>query len=79
MISIAAEGEINADPQVRAAYFIVEPNHEQLIEIGRLLDQGQLKTFVKGVVPFSDASLAYAGAVLDKRTSGKFVVEIVLP
>jgi NADPH:quinone reductase-like Zn-dependent oxidoreductase len=78
MISIAAEGEINTDSQVRAAYFIVEPNREQLIEIGCLLDQGQLKTFVKGVVPFSDAGLAYTGAVLNKRNSGKFVVEMVL-
>ena len=78
MISIAAEAEINTDPQVRAAYFIVEPNQEQLIEIGRLVDQGQLKTFVKGVVPFSDASLAYTGAVRDKRTAGKFVVDIEL-
>ena len=78
MFNYAAEAEINTDPQVRAAYFIVEPNQEQLIEIGRLVDQGQLKTFVKGVVPFSDASLAYTGAVRDKRTAGKFVVDIEL-
>ncbi len=77
MISIAAEGAINTDPEARAAYFIVEPNQAQLIEIGRALTQGQLKTFVKGVVPFSNASLAYNGAVPDKLTSGKFVVEIV--
>jgi NADPH:quinone reductase-like Zn-dependent oxidoreductase len=39
MISIAAEGDTTTDPKARAAYFIVEPNHAQLIEIGRLLDQ----------------------------------------
>jgi NADPH:quinone reductase-like Zn-dependent oxidoreductase len=78
MVSIAAEAEVNTDPQVRAGYFIVEPNQEQLTEIGRLLDQGQLKTFVKGVVPFKDASLAYAGAVPGKRTAGKFVVDVEL-
>ena len=79
MISIAAEGDATTDPQARAAYFIVEPNQTQLIEIGRLLDQGQLKTFVKGVAPFSDADLAYTGTAPSKWKSGKFVVEIVLP
>ncbi len=78
MISIAAEGETTTDPQARAAYFIVEPNQAQLIEISRLLDQDQLKTFVKGVVPLNDAGLAYTGAVRDKRKPGKFVVEVVL-
>lgn len=75
MISIAAEGDTTTDPMARAAYFIVEPNQAQLIEIGRLLDQGELKTFVKGVVSFKDAALAYTGAVPNKRNSGKFVVE----
>jgi NADPH:quinone reductase-like Zn-dependent oxidoreductase len=79
LISIAADGEISTDPQARAGYFIVEPNHTQLMEIGRLLAHGQLKTFVKEVIPFSDAGLAYTGAVPDKGTSGKFVVEIALP
>ena len=77
MISIAAEGDTITDPEARAAYFIVEPNHAQLIEIGRLLDHGHLKTYVKGVVPFKDAGLAYTGAVPGERRSGKFVVEIV--
>jgi NADPH:quinone reductase-like Zn-dependent oxidoreductase len=79
MISIAAEGEINTNPKARESYFIVEPNQTQLIEIARLLDQGQLRTFVKGVFPFSDASLAYTGALSDKRVSGKVVVQIVSP
>jgi NADPH:quinone reductase-like Zn-dependent oxidoreductase len=79
MVSIAAEGDATTDPQARAAYFIVEPNSAQLTEIGRLLDEGQLKTFVKGVVPFNNARLAYTGAVPAKRKSGKLVVEIVLP
>ena len=51
LISIAADGEVNTDPKFRAAYFIVEPNHDQLIDVGRMLDEHQLKTFVKSVVP----------------------------
>jgi NADPH:quinone reductase-like Zn-dependent oxidoreductase len=77
MISIAAEGDVVTDPGARAGYFIVAPNQAQLIEIARLLDQGQLKTFVKGVVPFEDADLAYTGAFPSKGKSGKFAVEMV--
>jgi NADPH:quinone reductase-like Zn-dependent oxidoreductase len=79
LISIAADGEISTDPQARTAYFIVAPNRAQLMEIGRSLTDGDLKTFVKEVIPFSNAWLAYTGAVPDKGTSGKFVVEIALP
>jgi NADPH:quinone reductase-like Zn-dependent oxidoreductase len=77
LISIAADVEVSTDPQARAAYFIVEPNEAQLMEIGRLLTQGQLKTFVKEVIPFSDAWLAYTGVVPDKGTAGKLVVAVV--
>lgn len=78
LISIAADGEVNTDPKVRAAYFIVEPSHDQLTDVGRLLDQHQLKTFVKGVVPLRDAGLAYSGAVSTKYSVGKLVIEISL-
>lgn len=77
LISIAADGEVNTDPKVRAAYFIVEPNQDQLTEVGLLLDQRQLKTFVKGAVPLKDAGLAYTRAVPTKGSTGKFVVEVV--
>ena len=77
LISIAADGEVNTDPKVRDAYFIVEPSHDQLTEVGRMLDQHQLKTFVKGVVPLKNAGLAYSGAVPTKNSVGKFVVEVV--
>ena len=77
LISIAADGEVNTDPKVRAAYFIVEPNHDQLIDVGRMLDEHQLKTFVKGVVPLRDAALAYTGELPTNGCVGKFVVEVV--
>ncbi|MBA3914283.1 MAG: NADP-dependent oxidoreductase [Acidobacteriales bacterium] len=77
LISVAADGETSTDPQATRPDFIVEPNQAQLTEIARILDQAVLKTFVKGVVPFKDAALAYTGAVPGKRTAGKFVVEVV--
>ena len=76
LISIAAGSEVSTNARARAAYFIVEPKQAQLMEIGRLLSEGRLKTFVKGVIPFSDAGLAYTGAVPEKRTAGKLVVEL---
>src|ERR671936_420474 len=36
MITIAAESEATADDRVKQAFFIVEPNHEQLTQIGNL-------------------------------------------
>ena len=77
LISIAADGEVNTDPKVRASYFIVEPNQTQLEEVGRLMDQGRLKTFVKGTVSLQDAVLAYTGVVPKKGSTGKFVVEVI--
>ena len=76
LISIAADNEVNSDPKIRAAYFIVEPSRNQLEEVGRMLDQGRLKTFVKGIVSIQDAGLAYTGALQTKGSTGKFVVQV---
>jgi hypothetical protein len=41
-----------SDPRVNQAFFIIEPNQKQLVEIGRLLDKGQLQTVVfSGTLP----------------------------
>lgn len=58
------------------AFFIVEPNQKQLIEVAHLLDAGKLKTYVGAVVPLADASIAYDGVVPNKRENGKVVVAI---
>jgi NADPH:quinone reductase-like Zn-dependent oxidoreductase len=60
MITIAAGGEGSSDPLMKAAFFIVEPNHGQLVEVGRLLEEGQIRTVVGDVLPFSQAPAAYA-------------------
>jgi NADPH:quinone reductase-like Zn-dependent oxidoreductase len=58
------------------AFFIVEPNQKQLAEVAKLLDAGELKTYVGAVVPLANASSAYAGAVPNKRENGKVVIVI---
>ncbi|MGB8442539.1 MAG: NADP-dependent oxidoreductase [Candidatus Acidiferrales bacterium] len=76
MVTIAADSEATADQRVKDAFFIVEPNQQQLIEIARLLDAGTLKAFVSAVVPLEDAAMAYSGALPDNRGQGKVVLAV---
>jgi NADPH:quinone reductase-like Zn-dependent oxidoreductase len=76
MITIAASGENSEDPRAKESFFIVEPNQKQLIEVGKLLDEGTLKTFVKATVSLADAGAAYAGTVPKKLAYGKIVIAI---
>jgi NADPH:quinone reductase-like Zn-dependent oxidoreductase len=69
MVTIVDQGS-------KDAFFIVEPNQNQLTEVARLLDAGDLKTYVGAVVPLADASSAYSGAILKKRENGKVVIVI---
>jgi NADPH:quinone reductase-like Zn-dependent oxidoreductase len=64
------------DEASKDAFFIVEPDQKQLAEVARLLDAGELKTYVGAVVPLANASSAYAGAVPNKRENGKVVIVI---
>jgi NADPH:quinone reductase-like Zn-dependent oxidoreductase len=72
MVTIVGDG--GADPRAKDAFFIVEPNHFQLVEVAKMLDAGSLRTFVNAAVPLSDAATAYAGKVQQKRGYGKVVV-----
>jgi NADPH:quinone reductase-like Zn-dependent oxidoreductase len=64
------------DQRNNDAFFIVEPNHQQLIEVGKLLDAGKMKTFVGPVVPLTEASSAYSGGIAKSGRHGKVVVAI---
>ncbi len=44
MVTIAADGEATRDQRVKDAFFIVEPNPKQLLEVAMLLNAGTLKT-----------------------------------
>jgi NADPH:quinone reductase-like Zn-dependent oxidoreductase len=73
LVTIAADNETTSDQRIKDAFFIVEPNRQQLVEIGRLLDAGELRTFVDTLVPFSQAADAYTGAVA-RSGRGKLAV-----
>jgi NADPH:quinone reductase-like Zn-dependent oxidoreductase len=76
MITIAADSEGTADQRVKDAFFIVEPNQKQLVEIANQLDAGHLRAFVKTTVPLNEASAAYSGAFRDKSGYGKTVIAV---
>jgi NADPH:quinone reductase-like Zn-dependent oxidoreductase len=76
VVTIAASAEAATDERKKAAYFIVEPNQSQLIEVAKLIDQGKLKTVVDAVVPLADAASAYDGSLKNRQGRGKIVVEI---
>jgi NADPH:quinone reductase-like Zn-dependent oxidoreductase len=76
MITIAADSEAAADQRVKEAFFIVEPNQKQLMEVAKLLDAGTLKAFVSAVVPWEEAGVAYSRNLRDKRDYGKVVIAV---
>jgi NADPH:quinone reductase-like Zn-dependent oxidoreductase len=76
MVTIAADGEGTAEQRVKDAFFIVEPNQTQLVEIAKKLDAGHLRAFVKATVPLNEASAAYSGAVMQKSRYGKIVIAV---
>lgn len=76
LVSIVSEPSGTADPRIQKTYFIVEPNQQQLIEIGKLLDAGSLKTFVNATVPLEEAAKAYEKQIPNELGYGKVVVTV---
>jgi len=76
MVTIAADSENTADERERRAFFIVEPNRQQLTEISWRLDAGKLQAVIDATLPFPQALDAYTGAA-QKKGRGKQVVTIV--
>ena len=77
LVTVAADSENTNDAREKKAFFIVEPNHKQLAEIGEMLESGQLRVFVDEEVPFSSAAAAYNRET--KRSLGYGKTVIVMP
>jgi NADPH:quinone reductase-like Zn-dependent oxidoreductase len=58
-----------------ATYFIVEPDHEQLLELGALADAGELHPEVDSVFPLTEARAAFE-RVAARGKRGKVVLEV---
>ena len=58
-----------------ATYFIVEPDHEQLLELRTLADAGELRAEVDSVFPLTEAQAAFE-RVAGRGKRGKVVLEV---
>jgi NADPH:quinone reductase-like Zn-dependent oxidoreductase len=75
-IAASAEAEALKDERRKNAFFIVEPNQKQLIEITKLIDAGKLKTFVDAVVSLTNAAAAYDGSLKNRQGRGKIAIDV---
>jgi len=72
-VTIAASGERTDDERTRAAFFIVEPNKNQLEEISWLIDSGAIRPVVDRVFSLAEARQAYE----HKPAHGKTVLQVL--
>jgi NADPH:quinone reductase-like Zn-dependent oxidoreductase len=72
LVTIAADAERVSQPRVRDAFFIVEPNRDQLIEIARLIDAGVIRPIVGATFAMDNFRQAYE----EKPLRGKHVLRI---
>ncbi len=61
---------------IRFAYFVVEPNHDELLQISTLIDAGRLRPNIDAVFPLAQARQAYEQAAKG-HTRGKIVLRVV--
>ncbi len=62
--------------KVRFAYFVVEPNRDELIQIGALIDAGQLQPIIDTVIPLAQARQAYEQTARG-HNRGKVVLRVM--
>src|SRR5215467_6908105 len=73
VVSPQPPADVTKGHDARFAWFIVEPNRELLIQIGALIDAGQLRPIIDAVFPLSQARQAY-----EQGTKGHMRGKIVL-
>jgi NADPH:quinone reductase-like Zn-dependent oxidoreductase len=71
IVSVAEESPEGMD----AVYFVVEPDREQLAEIGRIIDDGKLRPTIDSVFPLADAREAFERSMRTGKR-GKVVLRI---
>jgi len=73
LVSVAEEPP--QAPGITCTYFVVEPNREQLVELARLADTGDLRPAIDEVFPLAEARRAFERSLGDHRR-GKIVLRI---
>jgi NADPH:quinone reductase-like Zn-dependent oxidoreductase len=75
VVTVATSSESTDDPKAKAAFFIVEPNRQQLIDLAGLIDSGAIRTTINQVFPLEAATEAYFST--KKSRPGKTVLQVV--
>jgi NADPH:quinone reductase-like Zn-dependent oxidoreductase len=70
------DSRLAADHEVHTAYFVVQPNRDQLIALAELVDQGSLRAEVMEVFELASAREAFETGLRD-RVRGKLVLRVV--
>jgi NADPH:quinone reductase-like Zn-dependent oxidoreductase len=74
LVTVATNAESSEDPEVKGAFFIVEPNREQLAELARLIDVGTIRPILGEVLPLQKGAQAYFPQKKPRR--GKAVLRV---
>jgi NADPH:quinone reductase-like Zn-dependent oxidoreductase len=69
LVSVAAE------PPGEGTYFVVEPNREQLVELARLVDSGELRVAIDSTYALSEAAAAFERSLASGKR-GKVVIRV---
>jgi len=75
VVSPPPPADVTKGHDVRFAWFVVEPNREQLIQVGELIDAGKLRPIIDAVFPLSQARQAYEQG-MKGHTRGKVVLRV---
>jgi NADPH:quinone reductase-like Zn-dependent oxidoreductase len=75
LVAVAEEPPPEIAQRVNATYFVVEPDHEQLVELARLANDRILRPAIDSVFPLEDARAAF-DRVMSSGKRGKVVIEV---
>ena len=76
LVSIAEEPPESSEARIDAVYFVVEPSLEQLVELTRLVDSGDLRPAIDSVFALADARAGFARSMAAGKR-GKVVLRVV--
>jgi NADPH:quinone reductase-like Zn-dependent oxidoreductase len=76
LVSVAEEpSERVSRAPIETLYFVVEPDSGQLVELGRMLDRGELRVAIDSVFPLEDARAAFERSLATGKR-GKVVLRV---
>lgn len=75
LVSVAEEPPTSAGIKIETTYFVVEPNGEQLIELARLVERGELRPAVDSVFSLEESRAAFERSMAPGKR-GKVVLKV---